>query len=132
MGNYSYLKNMLDAEDCLINWDKADLSRLLKYWIFKDAYKSLDERPKTLADMAKLWDGKKFIGYLKGEYIDAMMEFCRILEPCGVNPLLDYEYDANNMLFSFEFCPGTENIYFSYLIYDDWSPPEKLTPEVSL
>jgi len=113
MGNYSYLKMVVNnANGCRINWDKANTAKLFKHWLMEDVYKLKDERPETLADMAKKWDDTKFVGYLDNDYIESLMEFCRILEPCDTFPRLYYDYEGYDQLWYLEFYPGTEKILY--------------------
>jgi hypothetical protein len=118
MGNLSWLQKMMNSpEKCLINWEKANTDKLFKHWLLQDTYLSEDERPKTLADMANVWNDTKFIGYLNNSYIEALIEFNRILEPYGSFPRLYFEYEGFDELWCLEFHPGTDIILMNVFTF---------------
>lgn len=119
MGNYSWLRASRNApEICRINWSAMDTTKLFKHWILQDCYEAKDEeRPSTLADMAKRWDDTKFCGYFTNEYIEALGEFTRCLMPYNSFPRLYYENEGWDELWCLEFHPGTTTILISRYSY---------------
>ena len=128
MGNYSWLRKMMNApERCLINWEKADTSKLFKHWLMEETYSSTD-KPINLAEMAKIWNDTKFFGYFENDYITALCEFCRCLEPYDSFPQLYYEYEGFDEMVCLEFHPGTETIMVSTFCFTDELKKENLPP----
>jgi hypothetical protein len=121
MGNYSYLRKIINGEKCNIIWDRANQEILLKYWILRQAYNS-DNRPTTLAELAKYFNDTKFIGYFDDDIdnIAALKELCRILEPSDGIPEIWFTFDANDSQYGFKFNSdnGTIDIYYSEFICD--------------
>jgi hypothetical protein len=117
MGNYSLLHTMLNSpEKCLIDWSKADTTKLYKLASLKRMH--IENRPTTLKDVAECWNDTKFIGYLDKDNIDAIIEFCRCLIPYGQLPRLYYEFDAcDTILYCFEFHPGTTTVMCAAIYY---------------
>jgi hypothetical protein len=112
MGNYSWLVTTRNnAEGCKIDWDSMDTNLLFKDYHLQDEYKKdKNERCKTLAEMAEIWDDTKFCSYFDEPYIMALQEFCRHLKPCGSHPRLYYDYEGFDQLWCLEFVPGTDII----------------------
>lgn len=120
MGNYSYLRRMLNnPAACHINWDIMD-KIVFSHWIFTSIFKeNPDERPQTLEDMANKWHNTKFYGYLDHNYIADIKDFCRCLKPCGSFPRLYFEYEGFDLLVCLEFHPGTTNVLMSTCNFGD-------------
>jgi hypothetical protein len=116
MGNYSYLRRMMNSpEKCIIDWSKADTSILYKHWFLEDMHTK--KRPNDLEELAHLWTNTKLVGYLTDNYIDAICELCKCLVPYGNHPRLYYEYEGFDMLACFEFHPGTDTVLFCMFNY---------------
>lgn len=109
MGNYSKFITMANSpENCLIDWNKMDVSKLTQCLMREQYNLPSDERPKTLADMALIWDDTKFIGYFDKEYLESLQEFCRCLIPYNNYPRIYYEYPGFDTLAFIEFIPGKQ------------------------
>ena len=116
MGNYSLLYTMLNSpEKCLIDWSKADTTKLYKLASLKRMH--IENRPTTLKDVADCWNDTKFIGYLDKDNIDATIEFCRCLIPYGQLPRLYYEFEGCDTICCFEFHPGTTTVMYAATYY---------------
>ena len=102
-------------EKCLIDWSKADTTKLYKLASLKRMH--IENRPTTLKDVADCWNDTKFIGYLDKDNIDAIIEFCRCLIPYGQLPRLYYEYEDCDLIYCFEFNPGTTTVMYAVTYY---------------
>lgn len=117
MGNYSYLVGLRNnSEDCIIDWDNMNLNNLKSYYIQNEYTKPVEERAKTLADMAKVLNDTKLCGYLDADYIMTLEEFCKHLIPYNCHPRLYYKFEGWHEIWCFEFIPGTGIV--NYGVYD--------------
>jgi hypothetical protein len=131
MGNYSWLRNMLNGADlCHIHWDKMDPTKIQGNYTLFYEYDTHDvkDRAKTLAEMAERWDDTKLYGYLTNEHNIALKEFCRCLEPVNFFPRLYYEYEGWDRLVCFEFHPGTETILIAIFDFQEELKKEGVIP----
>jgi hypothetical protein len=108
MGTYSFLKALRNnPEQCVIDWDSADVKEICKCWYIESAY---HKRLPTLKEVAEGLNETKFFGYLSSTYIDSLKALCKILRPYGQNPRLFYEKEGQCQIWCIEFVPGTEDV----------------------
>lgn len=132
MGNYSILRGTRNnANDCIINWDAMDISKLYKNFILEDEHKKpAVKRAKSLGEMAELWNSTKFVGYFDNDTITALCEFSRNLLQYGCRPRLYYEFEGWNQLWCLEFVPGTTIINYSILVLTPYLEMAPKHPEL--
>lgn len=107
MGNNSFLRALRNnSNQCIIDWDHMRKDHLLHHRLQDYHSLPVSERPKTLEDMAHVWNETKFIGYLDENYVHSLKEFCKGLVPYGSNPRLYYEYEGCQQIWCLEFVPG--------------------------
>jgi len=108
MGTYSfYLTSRNNAQACKINWHKMDTTVLFKSYRLEQCY---DMKLDNLELVAQKLDESKLFGYFDEDLIDAFVEFCKHLVPCGSFPIVYYDYEGSDEVQALEFKPGTENI----------------------
>ena len=108
MGTYSFLLALRNnPEQCVIDWDSADVEEISKAYHIQSAYTM---RLPTLKEVAEYLNETKFFGYFTPTYIDSLKALCKILKPYGQNPRLFYEEEAQCKVCCIEFIPGTEEV----------------------
>jgi hypothetical protein len=113
-GNNSFLHAVRNnPNECVIDWDSMNPVNLLHHRIKDLREGPVENRPKTLGEMAEVWNKTNFIGYLNKDYIESLKEFCKALIPYGCNPRLYYQYEGMYQITCVEFIPGTGIINIS-------------------
>lgn len=131
MGNYSWLRALRNnPEGCIINWNAMNTSKLyMNYHLMCEHEKPENERAKTLADMAHIWNDTKFVGYFDKDYITALQEFTLHLKPYDCTPRLYYEYEGWEELWYIEFIPGTEIVNYGVCRFSSFMEDMPKHPE---
>ena len=122
MGNYSWLLDSINCKNTFINWDIVlekikdfPEDNVLSYDIIKNEYENI----KTIKDLGEYLHDKKLCGYLTDSYMNILKIICfntkkikienesSMLNP---NPILYFEEDSWDRIWSFEFIVGTVTV----------------------
>lgn len=111
MVNYSYLIGHTNAEKAVIDWAHMNASALRGDSRIETAYNlPPEQRPKTLADLAPVWNATAFFGYFDNAFVEAISELSTHLTGSDSAPRLFFRHDFNNDVICIEFIPGTPNV----------------------